>query len=363
MTGVIGEGEGGQSPHPEAEAFARLLISRGADPFDAQALYNISLGPDSTFWLDLLWSESKKRGETQKWTGSSPKALGGDRIPNALAYLLGNAVPNHPVQAAWLLQHGADANGVNFYSRLPVIKHAMLAGRQDVVDLLLAHGARLPELSQQEQFLAAATADLDALRRLAASNPDCLRDPEPMFAAIRQNRVDIAKLLLDLGMSPNVGDEKNFRALHLTTHCGAEKIAALLIARGAEIDPFEQRYGGTPLTHASYNNRPEMVALLAPVSRNFRGLCFAGAIGRVQELLEEAPDRANREDRPGEPALFCFCDNEERAIELADLLLAFGADPGFRNPLGQTPADAARLRGFDDLAELLDEAAEARRRA
>jgi ankyrin repeat protein len=96
-----------------------------------------------------------------------------------------------------------------------------------------------------------------------------------------------------------------------------------------------------------------MIALLVPVSRHFRGLCFAGAIDRVRELLLEEPDRANREDRRGEPALFCLPDDEERAVELAELLLSFGADPAFRNPLGQTPAEAARRRGLDDAADLL----------
>ena len=48
LVGVIGGGESGQAAHPLAEACVRLLIARGADPFAPQALYNTSLGPDST---------------------------------------------------------------------------------------------------------------------------------------------------------------------------------------------------------------------------------------------------------------------------------------------------------------------------
>lgn len=357
LVGIIGGGEGAQTAHPLAEPFARLLIARGADPFAPQALYNTSLGPDSTFWLDLLWSESDKRGETHKWTGPAPGELGGEKSASALAYLLGNAVPDHIQRTSWLLERGADACGINFYSREPVIKHAVLAGREGVAELLVRHGAMRPELSDGEKFLAAvAGGDFAAMRRLTLTHPEFLKQHEAMFVAIRLRRADIAEVLLDLGMSPDVADDKNFRALHYTTHCGAAEIARLLITRGAEVDPCELRHGGTPLTHASYHQRMDMVALLAPYSRNFRGLCFAGAVQRLRELLAEEPDRANREDRPGEPPLFCLPDDEERAVEVAELLLSFGADPTFRNPLGQTPAQAARRRGLDDAAALLDDA-------
>ncbi len=358
LVGVIGSGEGQQTAHPQAEAFVRLLIERGADPFAPQALYNTSLGPDSTFWLELLWSQSEKRGELHKWTGPAPKELGGETMPSALTYLLGNAVPIHLAQTRWLLEHGADARGINLYSGEPVIKHALLAGREDVAALLVQYGATRPRLSEEEQFLAATVAgDLGTMRRLALRHPAFLKSHHVMFAAIRLNRTDIAEALLDLGMSADVRDDQNLRALHYTTHCGAVEIARLLIARGAEIDPFELRYGGTPLTHAAFHERADMVELLARQSRNFRGLCYAGAVGRLHELLVEEPARANREDRPGEPALYCLPGDEEKAVGVAELLLSFGADPTFRNPLGQTPAEAARRRGLDDAAALLEEAA------
>lgn len=357
LVGVIGGGEAGQTAHPAAEAFVRLLIARGADPFAPQALYNTSLGPDSTFWLDLLWAESEKRGETRKWTGPAPGELGGDRSTSALAYLLGNAVPDHIQRTRWLLEHGADASGINFYSREPVIKHALLAGREDVIELLVRHGAMRPQLSDRERFLAAAAGgDLAVTRSLALTHPELLEQHEAMFAAIRRHRADIAEALLDLGMSPDIGDDKNFRALHYTTHCGAPEIARLLLARRAEIDPVELRHGGTPLTHALYHERADMIELLAPHSRHFRGLCFAGAVERLRELLGEEPERANRQDRPGEPALFCLPDDEEKAVAVAELLLSFGANPSFRNPLGQTPEQAARRRGLDEAAALLEDA-------
>lgn len=356
LVGVIGEGEAGQAAHPLAEAFARLLIARGADPFAPQALYNTSLGSDSIFWLELLWSESARRGETHKWTAAT-QGLGGENTSSALDYLLGNAVPNHIERARWLLEHGADARGSNSYSHETFIKHAIVGGREDVAELLMRYGAVRPELSSGEQFRVATLAgDLAIMRRLAQLHPEVLADPDTMFAVTRLQRADLAAALLDLGMPVDIADEKNFTALHYTTHCGAMEIARLLIARGAQIDPFEQRFGGTPLTHANYHDRPEMVELLARHSSNFRGLCYSGALGRLRELLLQEPDRANRQDRPGETALYCLPDDEDKAVELTELLLSFGADPTFRNPLGQTPADVARRRGLDEAAALMDEA-------
>jgi ankyrin repeat protein len=353
LTGAIGGGEGEQSPHPQAEALAHLLISRGADPRDGQALYNTSLGEDDTFWLDLLWAESEKRGDTPgKWHEAIPNVIG-----PPLEYLLGNAVPNHPRRVAWLLAHGADATTSNFYSKLPVIRLAAMAGAEEIIDMLVRHGATRPELSDPERFLAAArTGDIPEMRRLAQAHPILLRAPGAMFAAIAAHRTDIAEVLLDLGMSPDIGDEKNFRALHCTTHSGAKEIAKLLIARSAEIDPFEQRYGGTPLSHANYGNRQEMIDIIAPHSRNVRGLCFAGCVDRLRELFTEQPDLAAAPIHENEPPLFCLPDVDDKAVALVELLLSFGADPSARNDRGETPAQAARRRGLDDAAALLEDA-------
>ena len=48
-------------------------------------------------------------------------------------------------------------------------------------------------------------------------------------------------------------------------------------------------------------------------------------------------------------------DDEARAMEVAKLLLANGADPTLKNKDGETAADRARKLGLYDVAELLDE--------
>jgi ankyrin repeat protein len=354
LTGVIGGGEGRQSAHPQAEPLARLLISRGAQPLDLQALYNTSLESDSTFWLELLWSESRHRGEAEKWTTPATGRLGFKAGITTVDYLLGNAVPRHPQRVAWLLGHGANAKTIHFYSRMPVIRHAVLAGQQDIIEMLVQHGAERPILSGAERFLAATMqGDVSTVRALAKEHPQYLKDPHAMFAAIVQRRADIAEILLDAGTSPSVGDHRGFTALHQTTHTGSPEIASLLIARGADVDAVERSYNGTPLGHANYQGRKEMVAVIAPHSRDIRGLCLAGCVERLSALLSEDASLARAITLNGEPPLFALPDDDEGAVEVVELLLAHGADPSVKNSAGLTPADVAMKRGLEDAAAAL----------
>ena len=346
LTGVIGGGENLQPSHPQAEPLARLLLERGVDPFNNQALYNTSLGPDDTFWLELLWSESERRGDVSQWR--DPEQLG-------LDYLLGNAVPHQPARAVWLLAHGANANAVNRYSKAPVVTHALVAGRQDVVDLLVRHGARLPALTDIENFhAAAARGDVGEIRRLAGEHPAWLRAPEPLRLAAERNDVPTVTLLLDLGVPPDISAGSGERPLHAAAAAGAVEAAALLLTRGADVDAIDLRYNATPLSTADFHDQPALIALLAPRSRDIRGLCFAGRIDRLRELLVDDPSLASRPSR-GEPALFALPDDERSSVEVAALLLSFGADPHMKNGKGLTPAEAARARALDDAAALIEE--------
>lgn len=73
-----------------------------------------------------------------------------------LDYLLGNAVNgNQLARAAWLLAHGAHAQGSNYYSKRPHHTEAVLRGHAEMADLLVRHGAQAQPLGDHEAFLAA----------------------------------------------------------------------------------------------------------------------------------------------------------------------------------------------------------------
>jgi hypothetical protein len=47
-------------------------------------------------------------------------------------------------------------------------------------------------------------------------------------------------------------------------------------------------------------------------------------------------------------------DDEQRAIDIAELLMSHGADATLKNNDGETASDRARRLGMDRLADLLD---------
>jgi ankyrin repeat protein len=352
LTGVIGDGEERHAAHPRAVELAELLIERGADPYDTQALYNTSLSFDDTFWLDFLYSRSEAAGEAARWSSKEGWPKNG-----MLDYLIGNAVSrNHLQRTRWLLEHGAHATAQHSYSQRNLHTEALLGGFTDLARLLVEFGAQPERLDDAHAFQAACMqGDRDTVRRLLAAHPEFLRFPGPMYQAADRDRVDVAELLLELGVSPDV-EHGRWTALHSTAHNNAVRVAKLLIEHGATIDIREQKYHSTPLGHAVWAGNRDMVDLLSGVSRDVIALVRAGKLERLRKVLDEDPSLAQA-TRDGRTALYFLSPPEDRAVEIAELLLGRGVDVKFRDADGLTAADAAAKSGFEDLAELLRGAA------
>lgn len=357
LTGVIGLGEGVRPPHPHARALAELLIARGADPFDTQALYNDSIVADDTGWLDFLFRESDARGEAARWTSLAEKALGGGKR-NTVDYLLGNAVDrNHLRRAEWLLQHGADANGRNAYSQYPHHQVAQYKGFAAMADLLERHGARPAPIPPEAAFhIACLRLDATAARTLAEAEPDYLQEPGPLLLGAGQNRPDVIRLALDLGVPVDLAAPNGLRALHHAAQSGAPEAARLLIAAGADVDRRGGDYQATPLGYAIFHKHEAMIDLLAPLSRDVHGLVASARLDRLRDVLAEEPALANARNPHGLTPLFVLPDDEDVALDAATILLAFGADPAATNADGESPDCAAAKRGLEDAAELIREA-------
>jgi ankyrin repeat protein len=351
LTGLIGDGEQRNAPHPCAVELAELLIERGANPYDTQSLYNTSLSADDTFWLDFLYARSEAAGNAERWRSKQAWPANG-----MLDYLLGNAVSrNHLKRARWLLERGAHATAPHFYSKRNLHTEAMLGGFTELAQLLVDFGAQPERLDGVHAFQAACmSGDRDTAHRLLEAHPEYRRFPGPLYQAADRDRVDVAQMLLELGVSPDV-EHGGWTALHSTAHNNAVRVAKLLVECGATIDIRDHKYHSTPLGHAVWAGNHHMVELLSGVSRDVIALVRAGKLERLRTLLGEDPS-LTQATRDGRTALFFLSAPEERAVEIAELLLARGVDPKFNDADGLTAADAAAKSGLEDLADLLREA-------
>jgi len=362
LCGVIGDGEGGPvncPPHPRAEELAALLLDRGASPRQGQALYNTMLRGDDPRWLKVLIARGLGPGDPIPWEADASTSL--------FDYLLGHAVERNQLQrAAILLEHGASpahARGRSWYER------ALLAGSVEMAELLARHGAARSELTGADAFrFACLRGDRPVAERLLAEHPELTREMNgAMVEAARRDLVEAARLLLDLGCSPDAGldgPHGGYRALHQAACVNNTAVAELLVARGADVDARDETHRSTPLGWAVHTGMPATIALFARHTRDVFTLAASAQIEPLRALLSREPDLANATAgarlglgkssvEAGETPLWALPDDEERAVDVAELLLAFGADPRRRNPAGQTAGDKARSRGLDDVAERL----------
>ena len=232
----------------------------------------------------------------------------------------------------------------------------MRAGQTEKAELFVRYGAKRtdPQLTGVEELTAACLRmDTEKVRSLLAGDSELVRATKPMFVAADRDRDDIIRLLLDLGVSPDVANAENERTLHMAAYSGALRVAQLLIDRGAEIDPVETNWGNTPLGAAVWSQHQKMIDLIGRVSRDIWELTYVGNAQRLREILAETPDLAKVTSGGHTPLMWLVPDNESDALEIAKLLLAHGADPTLENKEGETAADRALRLGLFEVAELL----------
>ncbi len=357
LTGAIRLGEGARPSHAQVAELVELLIVRGADAYDSQSLYNVSIVGADTHWYDVLWAYAEAAGRLDDWRVKGEGRLGFHLGVSTLDYLLGNAVgQNHLERAEWVLARGADANAPNAYSKRPVHVTAQLSGFGDMAALLERHGAEPVELRGIDAFRESVLrGDADTARALLAAQPGLITNPATLLAAAEFGNAGAVGLLLDLGAEPDAPGHDGIAPLHRAVQSGSLEAVDRLLKAGADIDRRERRWNGTPLTWSRVLGHPHLTAHIAPLSHDVRGLSWLGMADRLDAVLSAEPERVAFA-LPGDDSpthLFCLPDDEDMAAEVARVLLAHGADASVRNPAGKTAADVARLRGLDEAADLI----------
>ena len=365
LVGVGGEGEqDAPRRHPYKHALYRLLLERGAGPYDMQVLYNTHFSGDMLWWLDLTYQHDVTRGDTTAWQDPAWDMLGMGGYGPGSYFVLRNAVEKNDLALAdWALTHGAAPNLLTsshpkFKPRLSHYQEAVVRGHREMADLLAKHGAAPLEapLDEHAVFLQAVLGgDRARATRLIAANPAHLRSHRAIFAAAERDRADAVAFLLDAGVPIEIEDDHKQRPLHAAAGANAITVAKVLTDRGAEIDPRETQWNATPLGFAMYGNHREMIQLLTPLTRSVWHLAALGEVERLRDILRDEPSRAKEVGANDGTPLMWLPDDEEKAEQVVDVLLAHGADPTVRTKHeGKTAADYARERGLEAAARKLD---------
>ena len=367
MTGAIGEGEEGRPAHQQRDALVRLLLERGANPYDGQVCYNIHFRGKVLWFLELIYEHTLRTGRAADWADPEWQMLNAGGYGTGARWFLDIAVEHNDVELAeWCLSHGANPNAAPGPERRDrqrsLYEEAVFRGHAEVAELLVRFGAKRSSMAlspMQTLITACLRGDTAAIRDEIAEHPEFLKSHTALFAATKYNRRDVVELLLDLGTSPDVESPEGERALHIAAYDDAVGVGELLIARGAEIDPIGRQYGNTPLGGAMHCQSARMADLLARHSRSAWEVGYYGHVDRLRELLAEKPERARGYD--GETLLMYLPpDDEDKALEVAGLLLEHGADPTIKDPDGKTAADRAERNAMYRVAEFLREAEQRR---
>jgi ankyrin repeat protein len=350
LTGVIGGGDGvgplARPPHPRAEPIARLLLERGANPNDGQAMYDTMLHGDDDHWLRLLIEYGLGARDGVNWAPAAGSLF---------QYLLAYAVKNGQVnRARCLLEHGANPNG-NADGR-SFCEAAVRSGSLEIAELLSQHGATPVAVGGADAFRAACLrAERSSAERLASEHPEYLLDEVLLLQAAGRDLPDAVTLLLDLGMSPNAEDPGGgHRALHLTACNGAVRAAQVLLERGAEPDARDRVHHSTALGWAIHTSRTEMFDLLAEHTRDPWTLVIAGRVDRLRAVIEADPGVLDGVQGRGGILLHHLPESAQQARAIMEILLEHGAEIDTRDEKSRTPAESALDRGSLDVSELLD---------
>ncbi len=229
LTGLFGGGSTGMSnqpPHPRWRELAELLLDRGANPADEEAL-QINQGPLTHEKLGIL--------------------LRHELSADAAGIALPVAAQNGDIDSVKLLvAHKARTDEA--WRGKTAWQHAMERGHLEIARVLEQAGATPEALDEVERFVAWCMAGEEReARAMLERSPDLVaRAPKELaLKAVNSGRAAALRLVLDLGFDPNFLDE--VVALHCAAGAGREDLARILLQRGASLTIREPFYDGTPV--------------------------------------------------------------------------------------------------------------------
>ncbi|MCE7981950.1 MAG: sigma-70 family RNA polymerase sigma factor [Caldilinea sp. CFX5] len=171
--------------------------------------------------------------------------------------------------AQLLLDHGADINVPDHYTKRPPVGWGWGSKRDPIHRFLIEKGARVDTIS-----LACRIGDVERVRTFLDTDPALLYTRTPtwddhgegatlLHIAVSRNRYAVTQLLIERGADVNAkGGWWVVTPLHWAADNGHTEIVRLLIAHGADVNARTEEHGYTPLHWAAGNSHRATVELL-----------------------------------------------------------------------------------------------------
>ncbi|XP_065565796.1 putative ankyrin repeat protein RF_0381 [Artemia franciscana] len=182
-----------------------------------------------------------------------------------------------------LIKSGAEIDATNVHGETP-LGTATKTSNLDLVKLLLKRGANPNCEECLHLAVEKGRADMCELLIDSGAKLDAMNANKdtPLLIAIRNNNLELVKLLLKRGANPNCGEY-----LHLNVKKGSADVCNLLIKSGAEIDATNV-HGETPLGTAIKTSNLDLVKLLLKRGANPNcGACLHLAVEKERMDLCE----------------------------------------------------------------------------
>src|SRR5262249_38781422 len=146
LCGGAGEGEDDAPPHPGREALMRLLLERGAEPYDIQLFYNTHFHGDILWMMKLIYEAAMRAGRGADWSDPNWSMINMGGLGLGARFFLDIAVEKNDLDVAeWLRAHGASPNAAPpphpNSSQRTLHEEAMRRGFTRMAELLERFGA------------------------------------------------------------------------------------------------------------------------------------------------------------------------------------------------------------------------------
>ncbi|MBK8397606.1 MAG: ankyrin repeat domain-containing protein [Leptospiraceae bacterium] len=180
----------------------------------------------------------------------------------------------------------------------------------------------------------------------------------PLHVAAINNRLEIAKYIIEKGSNINAQTKFGTTPLHHAAEKGSYEVAQLLIEKGADLNLSDKK-GQSPLLWAIDKEKPKLAKLLITKGADIKGrtdigwtplysACFGNDADLVKTLIDKGAD-VNAKSITLETPLHVSV----HSFEITKLLLAKGANKKAENDKGELPIDKARKEGNPTVLRLL----------